>query len=176
MAEALKMQMEVQRKLHHQIEVQRHLQLRIEAQGRYLQSVLKKAEETLSGYRACSIEVEHARAQLSQLASMVVDSACTTSSFSVMTDQSDGSMLVRDVAAEKLLGGCSVESSLTSSESSQHGYKNSKREMEMKDLVLENRKRSRSGMEDIDLNRDSLNEFDSGPRGIDLNSDGFSVE
>ncbi|KAL4288424.1 hypothetical protein AHAS_Ahas19G0284800 [Arachis hypogaea] len=44
-AEALQMQMEVQKKLYEQIEVQRHLQLKIEAQGKYLQSVLHKAQE-----------------------------------------------------------------------------------------------------------------------------------
>ncbi|KAK1292257.1 Myb family transcription factor APL [Acorus calamus] len=46
-SEALQMQIEVQRRLHEQLEVQRHLQLRIEAQGKYLQSVLEKAQETL---------------------------------------------------------------------------------------------------------------------------------
>ncbi|KAG6490852.1 myb-related protein 1-like isoform X2 [Zingiber officinale] len=46
--EALKMQIEVQRQLHEQVEVQRHLQLRIEAQGKYLQSVLEKAQETIT--------------------------------------------------------------------------------------------------------------------------------
>ncbi|KAJ7537490.1 hypothetical protein O6H91_11G008100 [Diphasiastrum complanatum] len=50
--EALRLQMEVQRKLHEQLEVQRHLQLRIEAQGKYLQSILEKARETLSGNNA----------------------------------------------------------------------------------------------------------------------------
>jgi SHAQKYF class myb-like DNA-binding protein len=45
--EALQMQIEVQRRLHEQLEVQRHLQLRIEAQGKYLQSVLEKAQEAL---------------------------------------------------------------------------------------------------------------------------------
>ncbi|CAO2175292.1 unnamed protein product, partial [Urochloa humidicola] len=38
----------MQRKLQEQIEVQRHLQLRIEAQGRYLQSVLRRAYELLA--------------------------------------------------------------------------------------------------------------------------------
>lgn len=158
-AEALEMQMDVQRKLQQQIEVQRHLQLRIEAQGKYLQSVLKKAQETLSGYSACSIEVEHARAQLSQLASMV-DSGCTTSSFSVIT-QSEGSML-KD-AGEKLLGH-SLESSLTSWESSDE---------EMNRVG----KRSKSAVEETGESRGKkkkkknidLNELDSGPTGIDLN-------
>ncbi|XP_074561911.1 myb-related protein 2-like isoform X2 [Curcuma longa] len=43
--EALRMQIEVQRQLQEQLE--RHLQLRIEAQGKYLQSVLEKAQEAL---------------------------------------------------------------------------------------------------------------------------------
>ncbi|CAN6219985.1 unnamed protein product [Urochloa humidicola] len=47
-SEALQMQIEVQRRLHEQLEVQRHLQLRIEAQGKYLQSVLEKAQEALT--------------------------------------------------------------------------------------------------------------------------------
>ncbi|KAJ7566580.1 hypothetical protein O6H91_02G109500 [Diphasiastrum complanatum] len=42
------MQMEVQRKLQEQLEVQRHLQLCMEAQGKYLQSILEKANETLT--------------------------------------------------------------------------------------------------------------------------------
>ncbi|KAK2972064.1 hypothetical protein RJ640_005084, partial [Escallonia rubra] len=43
------MQMEVQRRLHEQLEVQRHLQLRIEAQGKYMQTILEKACQTLAG-------------------------------------------------------------------------------------------------------------------------------
>ncbi|KAH6798078.1 Homeodomain-like superfamily protein [Perilla frutescens var. hirtella] len=173
---ALKMQMDVQRKLHQQIEVQRHLQLRIEAQGRYLQSVLKKAEETLSGYSACSIEVEHARAQLSQLASMV-DSGCTTSSFSVLTE-SDCSMLKE--AGEKVLerngngNGCSLESSLTSSETFE-GKEEAQPNNEM-NLVSERSKSAMDEGEDYRVKKKmkniiDLNELDSGPtpRGIDLN-------
>ncbi|XP_043703620.1 myb family transcription factor IPN2-like [Telopea speciosissima] len=43
------MQMEVQRRLHEQLEVQRHLQLRTEARGKYMQSILEKACQTLAG-------------------------------------------------------------------------------------------------------------------------------
>ncbi|KAK4804930.1 hypothetical protein SAY86_004747 [Trapa natans] len=43
------MQMEVHRRLHEQLEVQRHLQLRIEAQGKYMQSILERACQTLAG-------------------------------------------------------------------------------------------------------------------------------
>uniref|UniRef100_A0A2P2J7X0 Myb family transcription factor APL isoform X2 n=1 Tax=Rhizophora mucronata TaxID=61149 RepID=A0A2P2J7X0_RHIMU len=48
------MQMEVQRRLHEQLEVQRHLQLRIEAQGKYMQSMLEKACQTLAGENMAS--------------------------------------------------------------------------------------------------------------------------
>ncbi|KAJ4976650.1 hypothetical protein NE237_001756 [Protea cynaroides] len=47
--DALRMQMEVQRRLHEQLEVQKHLQLRIEAQGKYMQSILEKACQSLAG-------------------------------------------------------------------------------------------------------------------------------
>ncbi|XP_068655435.1 myb family transcription factor IPN2-like isoform X2 [Aristolochia californica] len=49
LTEALRMQMEVQRRLHEQLEVQKHLQLRIEAQGKYMQTILEKACHTLTG-------------------------------------------------------------------------------------------------------------------------------
>nr|XP_043624681.1 myb family transcription factor PHL8-like isoform X2 [Erigeron canadensis] len=113
-AQALQMQMEVQRKLHEQIEVQRHLQLRIEAQGKYLQSVLRKAQDTLAGYNSSAIEVEVAKAELSHLVSMV-DNGCP-SSLSVLTELED-STLKKDIE-ENAITKSSLESSLTSSESS----------------------------------------------------------
>ena len=144
-AQALKLQMEVQRKLHEQIEVwqnkpiplatnfqfmyqytmimlefclqvQRHLQLRIEAQGKYLQSVLKKAQETISGYNSSSLGVELAKAELSQLVSMV-NTGCPSSSISELTEL--GGLSLKTVERNQMRGTiCSMESSLTSSESS----------------------------------------------------------
>ncbi|XP_064955055.1 myb family transcription factor PHL7-like isoform X2 [Musa acuminata AAA Group] len=46
--EALKLQMEVQKRLHEQSEVQRQLQRRIEAQGKYLKTIIKEQQQ-LSG-------------------------------------------------------------------------------------------------------------------------------
>ncbi|XP_042456127.1 myb family transcription factor IPN2-like isoform X1 [Zingiber officinale] len=46
--EAHRMQLEVHRRLHEQLEVQKHLQIRIEAQGKYMQSILEKAYQTLA--------------------------------------------------------------------------------------------------------------------------------
>ncbi|CAI9096583.1 OLC1v1032765C1 [Oldenlandia corymbosa var. corymbosa] len=115
-ANALQMQMEVQRKLYEQIEVQRHLQLRIEAQGKYLQSVLQKAQETLAGYNSSPMGVELAKAELSQLVSMV-EMGYPNSSASGVTEIA-GSMLKELENKQQTVNGCSVESSLTSSESS----------------------------------------------------------
>ncbi|XP_042441967.1 myb family transcription factor PHL8-like isoform X1 [Zingiber officinale] len=68
----LRMQMEMRSKLQQQIEVQRHLQLRIEAQGKYLQSVLKKAQETLAGYSENNTTaLEAAKTELAELVSAV---------------------------------------------------------------------------------------------------------
>nr|XP_027097730.1 myb family transcription factor PHL8-like isoform X2 [Coffea arabica] len=115
-AQALHMQMEVQRKLYEQLEVQRHLQLRIEAQGKYLQSVLKKAQETLAEYNTSAAGVELAKAELSQLVSMV-DIGCPTSSLSALTEI-EGPILKDTDNKQLTSNGCSMESSLTSSESS----------------------------------------------------------
>ncbi|KAJ6432286.1 hypothetical protein OIU84_019514 [Salix udensis] len=144
-AQALQMQMEVKKKISEQIEVrprkkhlslnlslfidqnmrihfkfllqvQRHLQLRIEAQGKYLQSVLKKAQETLAGYNSYSIGVELAKAELSRLVSMA-NSGCPSSSISELTETGGSSL--RDMERTQIRSAvCSMESSLTSSESS----------------------------------------------------------
>ncbi|KAF3611728.1 hypothetical protein DY000_02051532 [Brassica cretica] len=52
-------------------QVQRHLQLRIEAQGKYLQSVLEKAQETLGRQNLSPAGIEAAKVQLSELVSKV---------------------------------------------------------------------------------------------------------
>jgi hypothetical protein len=54
------------------LQVQRHLQLRIEAQGKYLQSILEKAKETLANHAGVVPELEAAHAKLTDLASTVI--------------------------------------------------------------------------------------------------------
>ncbi|KAG6427526.1 hypothetical protein SASPL_111772 [Salvia splendens] len=80
LGEAIEMQIQVQRRIHEQLEVQRHLQLRIEAQGKYLQSVLEKAQETLGGQNMGTIGLEAAKVQLSDLASKV-STQCLNAAF-----------------------------------------------------------------------------------------------
>uniref|UniRef100_A0A7N0ULQ8 HTH myb-type domain-containing protein n=1 Tax=Kalanchoe fedtschenkoi TaxID=63787 RepID=A0A7N0ULQ8_KALFE len=108
-AQALQLQMEVQTQLHTQIEVQRRLQLRIEAQGKYLQSVLKKAQESLAGYKNTS------QCELSELVSMVNSSCQNSSALSDLTETE--SCRLRDLA--KGLARCarSSDASPTSSSS-----------------------------------------------------------
>ncbi|KAH1040740.1 hypothetical protein J1N35_042483 [Gossypium stocksii] len=114
-AQALQMQMEVQRKLHEQIVVQRHLQLRIEAQGKYLQLVLKKAQETLVEYSSSSVGAGLAKAELSRLGSMV-NTGCTSSLFSELTKIGDSSL--KEIERSPIRGTMSsMKSSLTASES-----------------------------------------------------------
>ncbi|XP_015075023.1 myb family transcription factor PHL8-like [Solanum pennellii] len=186
-ARALQMQMDVQRKLHQQIEVQRHLQLRIEAQGKYLQSVLKKAQETLAGYGCTSSGVELAKAELSQLVSMVNMGCCPSSSLTEI-DCSISKDIENKTSKEGIL--CSIESSLTSSESSarKEGQNNSRNNKNSTCIGLplnqesKGKKRSRHNicgdeqssakryLETIDLNRKCPNEYDENVKKvIDLN-------
>lgn len=54
------------------LQVQRHLQLRIEAQGKYLQSILEKAKETLANHTGATPGLEAAHVELTELASKVI--------------------------------------------------------------------------------------------------------
>ncbi|KAJ9541290.1 hypothetical protein OSB04_027796 [Centaurea solstitialis] len=107
--EALQMQIEVQRRLHEQLEVQRHLQLRIEAQGKYLQAVLEKAQETVGRQNLGAVELETAKVQLSELVSKV-STHRLHSAFSGMKDVSNGTNQPTD---------CSIDSCLTYGEGQQ---------------------------------------------------------
>ncbi|KAL1820946.1 hypothetical protein ACET3Z_015815 [Daucus carota] len=79
--DAIQMQIEVQRRLHEQLQVQRHLQLRIEAQGKYLQTVVEKAQDTLGRQNLGTVGLEAAKVQLSELATNVSTTKCLNSAF-----------------------------------------------------------------------------------------------
>ncbi|KAI3511944.1 hypothetical protein L1887_19105 [Cichorium endivia] len=108
-SEAIQMQIEVQRRLHEQLEVQRHLQLRIEAQGKYLQAVLEKAQETLGRQNLGTVGLEAAKVQLSELVSKV-STHCLNSAFSGIKDVSMQTNQPTD---------CSIDSCLTYCEGQQ---------------------------------------------------------
>ncbi|KAL0911591.1 hypothetical protein M5K25_019745 [Dendrobium thyrsiflorum] len=107
--EALQMQMEVQRRIDDQFEMQRHLQRQIEAQGRYLQSVLEKAQETLGKQNLGSAGLETAKIQPKIL------NECFTSAIPGL-EETDGSHNLQGHVAQ--ITYCSMESCLTSSEGS----------------------------------------------------------
>ncbi|CAI9760840.1 unnamed protein product [Fraxinus pennsylvanica] len=88
LSEAIQLQIETQRRLHEQLEVQRHLQLRIEAQGKYLQSVLEKAQETLGRQNLGTTALEAAKIELSDLVSKV-STQCLNSAISGTKELSD---------------------------------------------------------------------------------------
>ncbi|KMZ71777.1 Myb family transcription factor-related protein [Zostera marina] len=75
-AEALRMQMEVQRRLHEHLEVQKHLQMRIEAQGKYMQSILEKAcnlageNMTMGSYNSSTVSNQQGVGDMGLLNSM----------------------------------------------------------------------------------------------------------
>ncbi|KAH6762191.1 hypothetical protein C2S52_019624 [Perilla frutescens var. hirtella] len=95
LGEAIQMQIEVQRRLHEQLE------LRIEAQGKYLQSVLEKAQETLGGQ---NIGVEAAKVQLSDLASKVSTECLNSAIFPIPADCSiDDSCLTSSCEPQELV-------------------------------------------------------------------------
>lgn len=75
-SDALRQQMEVQKQLHEQLEVQKRLQTRIDVQGKYLQSVLEKAQQFLAPQATISNEV--AKTELADLAAEAA-TKCTTS-------------------------------------------------------------------------------------------------
>jgi len=92
------------------------LQLRIEAQGKYLQSVLSKAHETLARYDSSTTGIEVAKSELSQLVS-IINNACPTSPISELTETRGLSLNCGEMKQDRGTM-CSLESSLTSSESS----------------------------------------------------------
>ncbi|CAA6656991.1 unnamed protein product [Spirodela intermedia] len=113
--EALQMQIEVQKRLHEQLEVQRHLQLRIEAQGKYLQSVLEKAQETLGKQNIGPAGLDAAKAQVSELVSEV-SNECINSQIPGLREMA----VFRGFQAQRhQLADCSMDSCLTSSEGAQ---------------------------------------------------------
>ena len=106
------------------LQVQRLLQVRIEAQGRYLQSILEKAQQTLAGQTVTSDGLEVARAELSDLATKV-SNECLNPSFSLVISDVSNSVSERRVPEnDQDIAECSPKSCLThvtTNERSEHG-------------------------------------------------------
>uniref|UniRef100_A0A0E0KUQ4 HTH myb-type domain-containing protein n=1 Tax=Oryza punctata TaxID=4537 RepID=A0A0E0KUQ4_ORYPU len=67
LADALRYQVEVHRKLQEQLEVQKKLQMRIEAQGRYLKEILEKAQKNISLDANGSANLSSTRSQITDI-------------------------------------------------------------------------------------------------------------
>ncbi|KAK7274849.1 hypothetical protein RIF29_15948 [Crotalaria pallida] len=171
--QALQVQMEVQRKLYEQIEVQKHLQLKIEAQGQYLQSVLKKAQEALVGYNSSSVGIEFTKAELSHLVT-IINNASPSSPISELTE-TKGLRLNCGERKQDRGTMCSLESSLTSSESC--GRMEEKQPIESNDTIsLELPLLMDIKHEDKGFNGGSSNEAIGTKRSGATDSDGSCVE
>ena len=99
--------------------MQRLLQLRIEAQGKYLQAVLEKAQETLGRQNLGAVGLEATKLQLSELVSKV-SSQCLNSAFSDRLKEIQGfSPHQQTQTNQPNTNDCSMDSCLTSCEGSQ---------------------------------------------------------
>lgn len=96
-------------------QVQRRLQLRIETQGKYLQSVLEKAQETLGRQNIGAVGLEAAKMELSELVSKV-SNRCLNSAFSELKELQG--LCPQQIQATQPTD-CSMDSCLTSCEGSQ---------------------------------------------------------
>lgn len=149
----LQMQEEVQKKLQEHIEVQKHLQLRIEAQGKYLQSVLRKAQETLAMYSSSSAEAKEAKAELSMLVSAVHDNERLgfIRKRVEITDSSTESCLTSLCRADLIKSDCSYSWSAESVESMDPN--NSTTACEDQNVGNRTRRNGLGVREEIDLNK-----------------------
>ncbi|KAL8096654.1 hypothetical protein AgCh_037579 [Apium graveolens] len=135
MSEAIQMQIEVQRQLHEQLEVQRHLQLRIEAQGKYLQAVLEKAQDTIIKQNLGGVGLEATMVQLSEPVSKV-SNKCINSTKHL------SSFCLQQQNQSNLEG--SLDSCLTSCKGSERNQDAHNNVMHLTDLVFEPMNRSKT--------------------------------
>ena len=111
--------------------------MKIEAQGKYLQSVLMKAQQTLAGYTSASLGMDFARSELSRLASMMNPSSSFSEQTQVEDYEEEGFLWCKKPEnREKRQPRSSVESSLTSSESSETKLNNNNEERKSMELPL----------------------------------------
>ncbi|KAE9615508.1 putative sterol 14-alpha-demethylase [Lupinus albus] len=171
-AQSLQLQMEVQRKFYEQIEIQKHLQLKIEAQGQYLESVLKKAQEVQGGYNSSTVGIEVTKAELSHLVT-IINNDSPSSTISELTETKALSL---NYGERKQGRGtmCSLESSLTSSESC--GRKEDKQFMESNNTISLELPLLEIKPEDKESNGASSNEVSGRNRSGATDSDGSCVE
>lgn len=141
--EAMRVQMELQRRLHEQLEVERSLQQRIEAQGKYLESILERACRAVVDPNHAASEMESSRNRSPELANGEIIHGCVGFSAEPLPPPQLPFLLERaggscggeekcgDQGVVQQMNECSVESCLTfnSSAGSKMGLKKRPRPM-----------------------------------------------
>ncbi|KAA0051275.1 myb-related protein 2-like [Cucumis melo var. makuwa] len=117
------------------IVVQRHLQLRIETQGKYLQTVLEKAQETLGRQNLGTVGLEAAKVQLSELVSKV-STQCLTAAFPELHNQSQSQRVCAQQQSQP--PDCSMDSCLTSSEGGSKDQQAAQQQQQQQQVLLHN--------------------------------------
>ncbi|KAK8948723.1 hypothetical protein KSP39_PZI005372 [Platanthera zijinensis] len=120
----MRVQMELQRRLHEQLEVERSLQQRIEAQGKYLESILERACRAVMNPNHAANEMDSSRNRSPELANGEIIHEC--GGFSAEPPQSQLPFLLEraggscggeekcgDQGVIQQTNECSVESCLT---------------------------------------------------------------
>lgn len=121
--EAMRVQMELQRRLHDQLKVQQHLQIRIEAQGKYLHSMLERACNALIDPNLAVVGLASIRCDLPELPNMETDD-CPSHPYASLKLSSLSEIAAACMEEKSLnrtmppIAECSVDSCLTSTESS----------------------------------------------------------
>ncbi|XP_042037494.1 myb family transcription factor PHL11-like [Salvia splendens] len=109
LVEAVRCQIEVQKTLEEQLEVQKKLQMRIEAQGRYLQAILKRAQQSLSANTNHSDSLESTKPQLTDF-----NLALSSFMHTVNGDSGNGDIIEDTKDVKIKLEGPSIEFDLNS--------------------------------------------------------------
>lgn len=121
--EALRAQMEVQRKLHEQLEVKKHVEICIDAQARYLESLLERACKMVADQSTISTASDTSVCGLPELAIKAGMNSphgqSSLSSFHQLPAEGVKTRSLKDEPQSRPLHGndCSTESCLTSNES-----------------------------------------------------------
>nr|QEX51374.1 protein PHR1-LIKE 2-like isoform X3 [Cymbidium ensifolium] len=121
--EAMRVQMELQRRLHEQLEVQKSLQLRIEAQGKYLQSILDRACNALVDPNLTEIGIDAIKQQFTEFPNRNINGCVSYDPIKLPLLYENAGVLPEDKSWTRLqqMTECSVDSCLTSSTGSPVG-------------------------------------------------------
>ncbi|KAL0906693.1 hypothetical protein M5K25_025207 [Dendrobium thyrsiflorum] len=114
--EAMRVQMELQRRLHEQLEVQKSLQLRIEAQGKYLQSILDRACNALVDPNLTEIGIDAIKQQFTEFPNRNINGGISYEPIKLPSLSENAGAFPEDKPWKRLqrMTECSVESCLTS--------------------------------------------------------------